>query len=708
MDKRTWLSSIIATACAVAAFSYAHTNGALRQPAPRPKVSLAQVPLSFEVNEGQAAPDVKFVSRGPNHSVLLTAGYAVMRVGDPKSQAAVSMKLGDGHATIEPADQQPGQVNYLLGNDPSQWHIDVPHYARVRYREAYPGVDLVLYGNQQQLEYDLVVSPAVDPRSIAMTFDGAARMQINERGNLVLETASGTIEQAKPVAYQEIDGHRTTVDATYALKGDAAVGFDVGPYDTARPLVIDPTVLFFTTLGGGGSDEVKGMALDSTGNVYIAGKTTATNLPTTGALQGNSGGGVDGFVMKLGPGGSPVIYSTYIGGTGDDEVAAIAIAGRAGNACITGSTTSTNFPVFPAFLPIQRSNGGGVDAFVAQLNAAGNGLVSSSYLGGTGEDRATAIVVDSDNAMFVAGYTASNNFPTQSAFQPKFAGGAFDGFLAQIHPSGDILEFSTYIGGAGTDQVFGMAIRPEGGFPMITGVTDSPNFPITPGAFQPALAGASDAFITLFGGNGTPMFSSFVGGQGNDTGFGAAVGPNGLIGVIGETDSTNFPKKNSAQTMTSFPVPIAPQDVDYPALSNAFMVLALNETAPLLLYEQVFGGSGTDSGRSIAFDKNGYVGVGGFTNSADFPVVNPVQQSIPSSRHLAASAGADSDGFFGTLDPTQKVIFMSKYGGGGLDAVAVFLFGDPDTIYIGGPTLTIGGAIKGFWAEIRQPRPAPR
>ena len=696
MKMRTVLSLGVATAAVAAVFGYAHTNGVPRQPAPRTKISLAQVPLSFEVNEGQAGPDVKFVSRGPNHSVLLTTDYALMRLGDPKSQAAVRMKLGDGHAKIEPADPQPGAVNYLLGNDPSKWHIDVPHYARVRYRDAYPGVDLVLYGNQQQLEYDLVVSPTVDPRNIAMTFDGATRMQINERGDVVLETANGTIEQARPVAYQEIDGHRTTVDATYALKGDDTVGFDVGPYDTARPLVIDPTVLFFMTLGGGGSDEVKGMALDSAGNVYLAGKTTATNLPTTSAFQASSGGGVDGFVMKLGPGGSPVIYSTYIGGTGDDEVAAIAIAGRAGNACITGSTTSTNFPIFPSFLPIQRSNGGGVDAFFAQLNAAGNGLVFSSYLGGAGEDRATAVVVDADNAMFVAGYTASNNFPTQSAFQPKFGGGAFDGFLAQVHPSGDLLEYSTYFGGAGTDQIFGMAIRPEGGFPMITGGTDSPNFPITPGAFQPALAGGSDAFITLFGVNGAPMLSTFVGGQGNDTGFGAAVGPNGLIGVIGETASTNFPVKNAPQAATNFPVQVAPQAG---GKVDAWVLLAANQSPTIAAWAAILGGSENDSGRSIAIDKNGYVGVGGFTNSPDFPVANSVQ---------ALSPDAASDGFFGMYDPVQRQIFMSKYGGNGLDAAAVFLFGDPDDIYIGGPTLTIGGAIKGFFAHFREPRPWPR
>lgn len=676
----TWRSAV---ACACVWTTFACANQ-VAMPASPPRTNpLVTSPLMFEANQGQADPRVKFVSRGPGHQLLLTSDDAILQVGKSERSAAVTMHVGDGTAAskIEPLEPQPGQVNYLLGNDPANWHLDVPHYARVRYREVYPGVDLIFYGNQQQLEYDLVVSPGADPRAIAVRFDGAERLQLTARGDLLIDTIDGQVEQAKPLVYQEIDGNRKYVDAAYILKSPTELRFQVATYDQSRALVIDPTV-FFSYLGGGG-DEAKGLSVDSTGNVYVAGVTRATNFPTTGPFQGSSGGGLDGFITKFGPGGSPMIFSTYLGGSGDDGVSGIAVGGRAGNVYAAGYTSSSNFPTF---IPLQASNAGEVDEFVLELNAAGNGFVFSTYVGGAGEDRATGICLGPNDEIFTTGYTASSGFPTVNPLQGVFGGGPFDAFATLINPAGTQINFSTFVGGADADQAMSAVYDPSSGRFFVSGGTSSTNFPTTPGAYQTTNNGLGDVFLTSLDASGAMVTSTYIGGNQNDIALGMAVGPNGLIGLTGRTSSPDFPL-------------VSPHQPRIGGLTDAFVleVNAGNRSPSVVTFSTFLGGSGNESGNAISFDPPGNIAFAGGTGSRDFPVFNADQSTF---------AGGSDDCFFGVFSvapgPLPRLAVLSFFGGPGPDAANVIWWDtQPATnrFYVGGRTEDRGdGKSKAFLA----------
>src|SRR2546425_5612407 len=280
----------------------------------------------------------------------------------------------------------PGKANYFIGNDPTKWRTNVSTYAKVRYDDLYPGIDLVYYGNQRQLEYDFVVRPGANPSRIVLGVRGADRLEVDAQGDLVLHTAVGPIRERKPVIYQEIDGDRKEIPGAYVLTGRHQVGFRVAAYDASQPLVIDPVLVYSTYLGGSGLDQGFGIAVDASGNAYVTGLTASTDFPTTtGAFRTTSGGSQDVFVTKLNPAGSALVYSTYIGGSGDDGGFGISVDAL-GNAYVTGFTTSTNFPTTPG--AFQTSFSGWSRGFVTKLNPTGTGLGYSSYLGGRGRHKA--------------------------------------------------------------------------------------------------------------------------------------------------------------------------------------------------------------------------------------------------------------------------------------------------------------------------------
>jgi hypothetical protein len=281
------------------------------------------------------------------------------------------------------ADKQEGIVNYLIGNDPSKWHTEIPTFARVRLGEIYPGVDMVYYGKQGQLEYDFVVKPGADASRVSLAFDGADSLAVEAgTGDLLLNVGGQTIRQQKPVVYQETDGVRREVESGYSLKGGGGVGFTLGAYDTQRPLIIDPVLAYSTYLGGSGGDSGAGIAVDSSGNAYVAGQAGSTNFPVTaGAFQTTIGGSADAFVTKLNASGSSLVYSTYVGGTNSDFANRLAID-SAGSAYITGVTFSTNFPTANAIQ--STKSGSSTNGFVTKLNAGGSALLYSTYLGGSG------------------------------------------------------------------------------------------------------------------------------------------------------------------------------------------------------------------------------------------------------------------------------------------------------------------------------------
>src|SRR5438034_955650 len=314
--------------------------------------------------------EVKFLSRGIGYGIFISPTEAVLSLSSglpqktkgpeagenlaapslheeaeaPQRRAVLRMKLvgANPKPQLTGEEELPGKVNYFIGNDPKKWRTNISTYAKVKYREVYPGIDLVHYGNQRQLEYDFVVAPGADPKAIRLGFEGAETMEIDARGDLLLHTPEGDVRQHKPVIYQEFDGTRTQVSGGYSLSRRNQVSFELGKYDPGRPLIIDPTLSYSTYLGGNGDDTPYGIAVDPAGNVYISGYTSSTNFPTASAFQATYGGGLyDAFVTKLNATGSAIVYSTFLGGHGDDRGSRITVD-SAGNAYVTGQTASTN------------------------------------------------------------------------------------------------------------------------------------------------------------------------------------------------------------------------------------------------------------------------------------------------------------------------------------------------------------------------------
>jgi hypothetical protein len=311
------------------------------------------------------------------------------------------MKLegSNSNARVIGLDETPGKSNYFIGNDPTKWRTNIPHFAKVKFEEVYPGIDLVYYGNQRQLEYDFIVKPGADPRVIAFNFEGAEHISMDKAGDLVIETASGSVRQRRPLIYQEAKEQRTEVNGGYIIKEANRIGFEVASYDTKTLLVIDPVLSYSTYLGGSGSDQGLAIAVDPSGSAYVAGETASSNFPTMNPFQPTKGTVLgDAFVTKMNNDGTALVYSTYLGGNGTDVGHGIAVDAF-GNAYVTGETNSTNFPLAN---PVQNScacSSFSHDVFVTKLNSAGNALVYSTYLGGSEDDVGLAIAVDSSGSM---------------------------------------------------------------------------------------------------------------------------------------------------------------------------------------------------------------------------------------------------------------------------------------------------------------------
>jgi hypothetical protein len=353
--------------------------------------------LSFERNVGQADPEVKFLSRGAGFAVFLADCEAVVMLtafGGRNSADASGLQTQTGNTVHSSSllrlkwlgsisssptsvgNEVPGKSNYFRGQDPAKWWSDIPHYARIR-QPIYPGVDVTYYGNHQQLEYDLALAPGVDPSVIRLGVEGAQKVRVNPEGDLVLETRSGEIRQRKPSVYQLV-GRKKFLKGRYVVRGDGEVGFEISNVDKTHALVIDPILAYSTYLGGTDDDEGFSIAVDEKGQTYVAGLTASVDFPVRNAFQAKDVGALEVFVTKLDRDGDRLIYSTYLGGSGDDQARDIAID-RQGNAYITGTTDSFDFPTKN---PIQSSLGGGDDAFVAKLNPQGDDIIYSTHLGG--------------------------------------------------------------------------------------------------------------------------------------------------------------------------------------------------------------------------------------------------------------------------------------------------------------------------------------
>jgi len=690
-----------------------------------------KVPLAFEANTGQTSDEVQFLSRGRGYTLFLTRNAETVLVLSASSQKKTSdqpkktapakfksrresgppwvvrMRLANAHVTSQAKglEELPGKANYFVGNNPGKWRTNVPMFSRVQYRNVFPGVDLVYYGKQNQLENDFIVAPGADPQSITLSFTGAEKLSLDSQGNLVLAAKESEVRLEKPRIYQEMDGAQREIPGGYVLKNGQQVGFQVADYDRSRPLIIDPVLSYSTYLGG--ANYGYGIAVDSAGNTYLTGLAAATNFPTTpGAFQttARSTTNASAFVTKLNPAGSALVYSTYLGGSGnpygvDDQGAGIAVD-AAGNAYVTGWTFSKDFPTTSG--AFQPSNRGLENAFVTKLSSDGTALLYSTYLGGTNEgssilpgDQGRGIAVDTQGNAYVTGSACSADFPvTPLAFQLSFKGGGGFGpfncnaFLSKLNPElpGPLsLVYSSYFGGSGGDSGQGIAVDNTGNaylagwtgstdFPVtlgafqmffkapretnafvsklnpglpgplslvystylggstygdrasgiavdsqgsayVTGFTGSADFPVTPLAFQTTFYSYVDVFVTKLNPSGSSLlYSTFISGTTalpsgtNDYPYGIAVDATGKAYVTGLTTSPNFPTTPDA---------LRPQ----PATSSsrpAFLTV-LNPDGSALVYSTYLSGSSSDAGLSVAVDNSGSVYVTGVTRSTDFP-----------------------------------------------------------------------------------------
>lgn len=656
-----------------------------------------KLPMSFEVNEGQADRRVKFLSRGSGYSLFLTAAEAVLTLNAPAAretgtapltassavhrtssagqgrtrQDVLRMKLlgANSSARATGLEELPGKSNYFIGDDPRQWHTNVAHYSRVRYEAVYRGVDLVFYGNQRQVEYDFIVAPGADPSAIGLAFEGARSVRIDACGDLVLRTRGGEVRQRKPLVYQETGGQRQEVAGRYVKKGKRQVGFEVGEYDPSRPLVIDPVLIYTTFLGGSADDEIKGIATDGAGNAYVVGHTASANFPATGGtFQTVLGGGSDAFVTKLDSSGSVLLYSTYLGGSSFERSAGIAVD-SAGNAYLTGLTSSNNFPVTAgAFDPFYNSAS---DAFVTKLGPTGASLVYSTYLGGSSSEEPFGIAIDAAGGAYVTGITYSLDFPVTFGAGDTTFNGNFDGFVTRVNTSGTGLVYSTFFGGNGSDYITGIAVSAGSGIAYLVGATSSTNFPVTPGAFDTSLGGGFDAFAAKLNATGNGLYySTFLGGGGSEVGFGIAVDGAGYAYVTGYSPASGFPV-----TFGAF-------DTSYNGLSDAF-VTKLNQSGTGLIYSTYLGGSGNELGYGIAVDGTGQAYVTGYSNSANFPTTPGALDTT-----YAGGGVPASDAFVAKLSQSGAALAYSTYygGGAGLDEGRSIAVDTAGNVYVGGVT----------------------
>ncbi len=618
------------------------------------------------------------------------------RAGEPNANVRMRPAGAVSRPAISGLEPSAGKTHYLMGSNPAGWTTDVATYSRVRYAGIYPGIDLTYYGNQRQLEYDFLIQPGSRPETVEMQFDGVRGIGIDDEGGLVLRTAAGDIRQPRPVVYQEDGGRRIPVKGEYELRGGHRAGFRIGVYDRTKPLTIDPVIVYSTYFGGTKTgalvgDQAKAIAVDSAGSVYVTGVTFSTDLLNVNAAQTTQHGGTDAFVFKLDPTGTVLLYATYFGGLGNDEGHGIAIDG-AGNAYITGYTSSDNLPTTPN--AAQRSRAGNEDAYLLKLNPAGNTMLYSTFLGGSGDDRGYGVALDTKGGIYIAGSTGSGNFTVASPFQASNAGGLGDVFITKFGPTGTI-QYSTYAGGRGNDQPYGIAVDVAGAA-YVVGLTTSGCPPVDPAAkntipcdanagpfphvraFQADFGGGSDdAFLLKLSPAGNSLeYSTFLGGLGSENATRVAVNADGMACVTGYTSTdvtapVAFPLVNQLQ----------------PALGGGFdaFITCFAPDGQSLVLSTYYGGESNDSGAGIAFDAAGNLYVAGYTESFLLPAVNSVQ----------ASYGGSRDGFLLRLNPgVPNVLFASYFGGAGIDAITGLAVDSSSNVYVTGLTASTNFPLK--------------
>ena len=676
-----------------------------------------RLPMSFEENQGQTAREVRYVTHGGGYELFLTQREAVLALRakthldfSPRHRAAYIRALRELRRTgkttpltairmqfeganpdpqVTGVDLLPTRVNYFTGSDPKNWR-SIPSYARVKYAEIYPGVDLVFYGNQRRLEYDFVVAPGADPRAIQLKIDGAKKMRVNAHGDLLLSVADGEVVLQKPLVYQQVSGDKREIAGKFVVAGNHRVTFSLGKYDRRAPLILDPVLNYSTYLGGSGDENItlpNGIAMDSAGDAFVAGQTFSTDFPTTlTGIGGNANpnpNAAASFVAELNPAGDQLLFSAYLVGvdatTGFDGATSVAVDST-GKVYVTGVTGAAGFPSKNA-LPYSANTTSGT-CFVTKLDPTqtvpANALLFSTYLGGTTGlgDFANGIAVDASGNAYIAGETSSTDFPVVNAYQATFnaantGNASGSAFLSRIDTTTSTLVYSTYLSGNVAniatntqgfgDIAYGVAVDANKNAYIVgaTSSTNSTNFPSSTTANEPAPPAANtngSAFVTKIntaGSGATSLaYSTYLAGSAEGTGFGIALGPNNLAYVTGETNSNDFPTTTGAY------------DTSGASAGKAFITVVDTTNAVVgspFFYSTLLGGGGGDTGFGIKVDGSGNAYVVGTAASPNFPLTPGPLQS--------ARLNGFGDVFVAKLSPggngSSDLLYSTFFGGSG-------------------------------------------
>ena len=606
-----------------------------------------RLPLVFEPNVGQAADGIQWISRTMDGTLLMTPAAATLVVqGNERESKRVTMRVVGGRqsAKAEPAEALGSYSNYFIGNDPSKWHTRVPHYSKIKYKNVYPGIDLLYYGTDRRLEYDFILSPGVSHSIIELAFDGADKLNVDRNGDLIVKVAGLAIRQFRPKVYQWIDGTQQTVEGAYRISRGDRVQFALGRYDRSQPLVIDPVLQYSTYVGGTGHERGAALAIDRSGAAYITGHTNSSGLRSAFRDQQNFAGKTDAMVAKLSSFSEAVEWISYFGGTEHDQPTGIDVDST-GNVLISGWTVSPDLPVRNA---IQTTFQGVQDGFVAKFTPNGTDLVYATYFGGTCVDTAMDIAVDSTGNAYVVGFTYQTllvnacPLPVVNAFQSGGAGGGGDVFVAKIPPTGSPLAYSTFVGGEGDDTGVAIAVDSRGAAYVAGHTTSSMFFPLMQ-PIQRQNRGARDTFLFKLVPAGNALeYSTFYGGARDDIAFGIAIDGSGNAYVVGTTYSSDFPVVNAVQS--------ASRGGD----TDAY-VFKVNAAGSRIEYASYLGGDSLDDAIDVAVDAAGSAYLTGRTQSHNFPSTSPFQQ---------AYGGGPADAFVARLAPDGKSLLYSTYLGG--------------------------------------------
>ncbi len=631
-------------------------------------MNMARAPLSFEANRGQAPALYGFVAHGPSYALGISSTGLTLELHRPlndeqtplpnrmppadSSRLQLRLTGTNGQAALSGLDEQPGRSNYFIGNDPSKWQRSVPHFARVRVAGAYPGIDLVLHGNGQQLEYDFAVAPGANPDVIGLTANGVERVALDADGNALLRTSAGDVELMRPVAWQEVNGVRESVESRFLLGKEHKLGFSLGKYDRTRALVIDPVLLYSVSLGGSNENIAMGMAFDANGYTYLTGHTCSADFPVTaGSYQNftndpNSRSCDQAFLIKMDPTASTLLFSDFIGGNGVSSGGHVAVD-SAGNIYLAGATGATNFatvgnigPTAPAPCGLSKPGFNCAQGFILKLSPDGSQLLFSSLLGGGQASGAYQVKLNPVSGdVDVLGETNSSNFePAPTTLETTFGGGScsgsnpcFNAFLLGLDPATGKLRYGTFLGGPSNVLASGLAFDASGNIYVAgseSGSLSSSLGSVTntyPPAGGTAASGVSlfVAKLNLSGTTLTPGYLTIVQADG-DTGVGGiAVDKSGNLYFGGATSAQHLPvttavfqSTNKATmgnscnwgVMTPF----------LPAACGTGLVGKLN-SAGALSFLTYLGGTGQDMVEAVGVDSTSNIWLTGVTFSYDFP-----------------------------------------------------------------------------------------